>query len=61
MLARLPSSANRLLIVTMLMAASPRIMGGQTIGPALKMLGWLSTLSAVVNGVVAVPTRRPFH
>jgi hypothetical protein len=34
-----------IMIVTMLMAANPRIMGQHRIAPILKALGWLSTLA----------------
>ena len=40
-----------IMIVTMLMAASPGIMGEHTIGPGLKALGWLSTLAMALAAV----------
>ena len=47
-----------IMILTMLMAANPRIMGEQTIGPALKVLGWLSTLAMALAaaGMIALNT-----
>jgi Mn2+/Fe2+ NRAMP family transporter len=45
-----------IMIVTMLMAANPRIMGQHTIGPILKALGWLSTLAMALAaaGMIAL-------
>ncbi|MBB5372489.1 NRAMP family divalent metal transporter [Acidocella aromatica] len=40
-----------LMAVTVLLAASPRIMGQFSIGPRLKMLGWLGTLVMLVAGI----------
>jgi NRAMP (natural resistance-associated macrophage protein)-like metal ion transporter len=40
-----------IMVVTMLMAASPRIMGEHIIGPVLKGLGWLSTLAMALAAI----------
>jgi Mn2+/Fe2+ NRAMP family transporter len=40
-----------IMAVTMLMAASARIMGEHTIGQGLKALGWLSTLAMALAAV----------
>lgn len=40
-----------IMVVTMLMAASPRIMGEHTIGLGLKTLGWLSTLAMALAAI----------
>ena len=40
-----------IMVLTMLMASSPKVMGAFTIGPGLKALGWLSTLAMALAAV----------
>ncbi len=41
-----------LMVVLMLMASNPKVMGKMTISPTLKLLGWAST--AIMSGVAAL-------
>ena len=45
-----------IMVLTMLMASSPKVMGAFTIGPGLKALGWLSTLAMALAalGMIAL-------